>query len=68
VEELQAGTGAELTEEDDLLEAQGIGSIGVMRLVDCLEQQLAIRIPNHEFVAANFQRMKAIRALIERLH
>lgn len=67
VDELQAEPGTDLAEDDDLLEPHRLGSIGVMRLVEHVEQQLAVRIPNDEFVAANFQHLKAIRALIERL-
>jgi len=56
---------ASFTENDDLLEA-GLDSMGIMRLVLFIEEELGISLPDEEIEPDNIQTLAAIVSWIER--
>ncbi len=63
---LPAGENIKLASDDNLLERAPIDSMGVVQLVDFLEQSFGIKIRAGEVTIQNFQTVDAIFALIER--
>ena len=53
------------TEEDDLLDA-GLDSMGIMRLVLFIEEELGVSLPDEEIEPDNIQTLAAIVRWIER--
>lgn len=53
------------TEDDDLLEA-GLDSMGIMRLVLFIEEELGVSLPDEEIEPDNIQTLKSIVSWIER--
>jgi acyl carrier protein len=56
---------ASFTENDDLLEA-GLDSMGIMRLVLFIEEELGVSLPDEEIEPDNIQTLAAIVSWIER--
>jgi len=56
---------ASFTENDDLLEA-GLDSMGIMRLVLFIEEELGVSLPDEEIEPDNIQTLAAIVNWIER--
>ncbi|PCI44376.1 MAG: phosphopantetheine-binding protein [Proteobacteria bacterium] len=56
---------ASFTENDDLLEA-GLDSMGIMRLVLFIEEELGVSLPDEEIEPDNIQTLKSIVSWIER--
>ncbi len=52
-------------EDDDLLEA-GLDSMGIMRLVLFIEQELGVILPDHEIAPENLRTLNAIRNWVTR--
>jgi len=53
------------TEQDDLLDA-GLDSMGIMRLVLFIEEELGVSLPDEEIEPDNIQTLAAIVSWIER--
>ncbi|MBL4759747.1 MAG: acyl carrier protein [Mariprofundaceae bacterium] len=56
---------ASFTENDDLLKA-GLDSMGIMRLVLFIEEELGVSLPDEEIEPDNIQTLAAIVSWIER--
>lgn len=63
---LPAGEDIKLATDDNLLQRAPIDSMGVVQLVDFLEQQFGVKIRAGEVTIQNFQTVDAIFAMIER--
>jgi acyl carrier protein len=63
---LPAGENIKLASDDNLLERAPIDSMGVVQLVDFLEQSFGIKIRAGEVTIQNFQTVDAMFTLIER--
>jgi acyl carrier protein len=63
---LPAGENIKLASDDNLLVRAPIDSMGVVQLVDFLEQSFGIKIRAGEVTIQNFQTVDAMFALIER--
>ena len=63
---LPEGENIRLAPDDNLLERAPIDSMGVVQLVDFLEQQFGVKIGAGEVTIQNFQTVDAMFALIER--
>lgn len=55
-----------LKDQDPLIEAGIIDSLGVMTLLAFLEDQFSIQIPGEDLIPENFSSISTISALIER--
>lgn len=56
---------ASFTDQDDLLEA-GLDSMGIMRLVLFIEEELGVSLPDEEIEPDNIQTIHSITQWIER--
>lgn len=65
VEEL-GWRGPELTDDFPLIENRVIDSLGLFRIVDFLETEYGVRIPDDQLVPANFSSLQAIAELVQR--
>jgi acyl carrier protein len=54
-------------DEDDLFDAGIIDSFGVLQLIQKIEQEFSVRIPNDELIAQNLWSIDAISGLIGRM-
>ena len=59
-------SGKDVGDEDDLLLSGLVDSLGVMRLVNHLEQQYSIKIPPEDVTIEHFMNIEAISLYIER--
>ncbi len=55
----------EFTETDDLLEA-GLDSMGIMRLVIFIEEELGVTLPDDELIPDNLQTLEKLQDWINR--
>ena len=69
IQETLASNVRDLKIEDDtrLIDRGLIDSIGLMELVEYIEQQTGIRVPDDEVHPENFQTVASMEAMIERL-
>jgi acyl carrier protein len=56
-----------LDEHADLIDRGLIDSIGLMRLVTFIEQELGVKVPDDEVVPDNFQTVASMEAMVSRL-
>lgn len=59
-------SGKDVDDADDLLLSGLVDSLGVMRLVNHLEQQYSIKIPPEDVTIEHFMNIEAISLYIER--
>jgi acyl carrier protein len=59
-------SGKDVGDEDDLLLSGLVDSLGVMRLVNHLEQQYSIKIPPEDVTIEHFMNIEAISLYLER--
>mgnify|MGYP001554403104 CR=1 FL=1 len=59
-------SGKDVGDEDDLLLSGLVDSLGVMRLVNHLEQQYSIRIPPEDVTIEHFMNIEAISLYLKR--
>lgn len=64
-EDLLMGSAGELTIAQDLLLSGLVDSLGVMRLVYFLEEELACTVPHTDITIENFNNIEAIAAYVE---
>ena len=57
--------GAEVSEEQDLLLSGLMDSIGVMRLVTFIEEEVGIEVPAEDVTIENFTSMETLKAYLE---
>ena len=55
----------EFTDDENLLDAEVIDSLGIMLLVDYLESHFKVDIDAEDVVVDNFETIKAITALVQ---
>jgi acyl carrier protein len=58
--------GPHLTDDFPLIENRVIDSLGLFRIVDFLEREYGVRIPDDKLVPANFSSLQTIAELVER--
>ncbi len=56
----------DLSEDDDLLADDMIDSLGMVQLVDYIEQELGIAVPPEDFVFENFQTVRLMSQYLQR--
>jgi acyl carrier protein len=59
-------SGKDVGEQDDLFLSGLVDSLGVMRLVNYLEQQYSVKIPPEDVTIDNFMNIEAISLYLER--
>ena len=59
-QEILHGRAVPLGEEDDLLSAGVIDSLGILRMVAFMEEQLGVKVPDEDVVFENFQSIGAM--------
>jgi acyl carrier protein len=59
-QEILHGRSAALDEEQDLLNAGIIDSLGILRLVSFIEEQFGVQVPDEDVVFENFQSIRAM--------
>ena len=59
-QEILHGRGVSLDEEQDLLSAGIIDSLGILRMVAFLEEQFGLKVPDEDVVFENFQSIGAM--------
>lgn len=67
VENLAPEGQAALGDNDSLIEQGLLDSMGLMQLIQFVEEQTGIRVPDDQVYGENFQSIAAIEALVERL-
>lgn len=65
--DMAAGEGAAIDRDTPLLDSGLIDSMGLFRLIGYIEERFAIRFPEEDLVADNFQSVGTIAHYIERL-
>lgn len=63
-QEILHGRGTPLDEDQDLLNAGIIDSLGILRLVSFIEEQFGVQVPDEDVVFENFQSIRAMSAYI----
>jgi acyl carrier protein len=53
-------------ENTDLIEQHVIDSIGLLRLITCIEENCQIQVPDEDMVAENFRSLAAIQTFVDR--
>jgi len=65
--ELARGKGiGDLSETDDLVEAEVMDSLGIMKLILFLEDNFSTKISDDDLTLENFRSIETIHALVER--
>jgi len=59
------GRSVPLDEEQDLLNAGIIDSLGILRLVAFLEEQFGVKVPDEDVVFENFQSINAMARYVD---
>lgn len=65
--ELASGNQVTLTEHTNLLEEDVLDSLGIVLLIDHLQEAFGVAIPAEEVVLANFSTIAAITGLLTKL-
>jgi acyl carrier protein len=63
---LRAKERRELSERDPLIESGIIDSLGIIRLLEFLEERFSIAIADDDVVPENFETIEAISSLVDR--
>lgn len=63
-QEILHGRSVPLDEDQDLLNAGIIDSLGILRLVSFMEAQFGVQVPDEDVVYENFQSIKAMSAYL----
>lgn len=64
--DLARGKGIEdLSETDDLVEAEVMDSLGIMKLILFLEENFSVKISDEDLTLENFRSVQTIYALVE---
>lgn len=58
---------ASVGDNDSLIEQGLIDSMGLMQLIQFIEEQTSVRVPDTEVYGENFQTIASIETLVERL-
>lgn len=64
--ELAQGRGADIKPEDDLLANGVIDSLGILQLVQFVEQRFSFQIPDEDVVIDNFRSIAALTEYLEK--
>jgi len=64
-QEILHGRSVALDEEQDLLNAGIIDSLGILRLVAFIEEQFGVKVPDEDVVFENFQTIKAMARYVD---
>lgn len=62
------GRKANLSENDDLLSAGIIDSLGILQLVAFIDEQFGIQVPDEDVVIENFQSVNALASYLEQFN
>jgi len=62
------GRKVNLTENDDLLSAGIIDSLGILQLVAFIDDQFGIQVPDEDVVIENFQSVNALASYLEKFN
>jgi acyl carrier protein len=60
-------SGPPLEEDDSLIELGVLDSIGLLQIMTFLEQEVGVRVPDHEVLPENFETVRQIEDLVKRL-
>lgn len=64
-QEILHGRAITLDEDQDLLSAGIIDSLGILRMVAFMEERFGIKVPDEDVVFENFQNIRAMAAYVE---
>ena len=59
--------GPPLTEDDSLIQRGVLDSIGLLQIMTYLEQEVGVRVPDHEVLPENFETVRQIEQLVTRI-
>ena len=60
-------SGQPIQEDDSLIQLGVLDSIGLLQIMTFLEQEVGVRVPDHEVLPENFETVHQIEDLVKRL-
>ena len=64
---IQDAAGSPVGEEDSLIQRGVLDSIGLLQIMTFIEQEVGVRVPDDEVLPENFETVRQIDELVQRL-